>query len=297
MNEDTSSELPPEWQDFEVRPADPTTTSADLYRRFLEFKKSFSKLPKNELIKRGWIESSSDIGSLTNFFMDYSGSSWNGLFRKSQNTNEILVSLWLSKAKEYSERMVVNQNYPAHQSLTKDDLRNIAKLSPDPLVIRELPAILKPFGISLVFVPSLPGLKLDGAVFEVFTNFPAIGMSIRYSRLDYFWFTLMHELAHVVLHSEMLKNPILDDLESDAVEAIEIQANRLAKSSFIDRHLWRNCPPKYEKSVDAIHKFAKENKLHPAIVAGLLRKEEGNYAAYSKIVNEINTRDILFSDD
>ncbi len=39
-------------------------------------------------------------------------------------------------------------------------------------------------------------------------------MSLRYPRLDYFWFTLLHELAHLVLHNEQLKEPVFFDVEA-----------------------------------------------------------------------------------
>ena len=44
---------------------------------------------------------------------------------------------------------------------------------------------------------------------------------------------------------------------------------------------WRNCEPKYDTSDRAVHAYAAEQDVHPSIVAGLLRKESGNYKRYS----------------
>ena len=46
--------------------------------------------------------------------------------------------------------------------------------------------------------------------------------------------------------------------------------------------------------IGAIEKFANEVGVHRAIIAGMLRKEFGNYTAYSKIVNEYDVRGMIF---
>ena len=140
-------------------------------------------------------------------------------------------------------------------------------------------------------------MKLDGTVFKLESGNPVVGMSFRFSRLDNFWFTLMHELAHIHLHMDLLSEPIVEDLEVDVGSEIEVAANRLAKNSFVDRVTWRNCEPKYDKAIKAIEKLSEEVGIHKSIIAGMLRKETGDFAAYSGIVNEINARDLVFSDD
>ncbi len=120
-------------------------------------------------------------------------------------------------------------------------------------------------------------------------------MSLRFSRLDYFWFTLLHELAHLVLHREMLNAPVFFDVESGAEQdEIEKAANRLAKDSIVERRSWRSCAPKYDTSDGAVHTYAAEQGVHSSLVAGLLRKEFGNYARYSSIVNEFDVRAEIF---
>lgn len=287
----------PDWQDFELRNSIQFDKGRELYSSFNEFKNIVSSLPTKEFIKRGWMKSREDLGSLSTFFIDYYRNDWKGLFRKSSNTNDILVSFWLSKCREQAEHMFISEDYPEFTQLGTGSLRDLALLSIDPFAITELPTLLRAMGVILVFLPSLPGLKLDGATFNLFSGNPVIGMSIRYSRLDYFWFTLLHELSHIVLHKELLDTPIIDDFNDNENTAVEVAANRMAKDAFVDRNVWRNCPPKYDKSEKSIRCFADKIGIHPAIVAGFLRKEEGNFQAYSNIVNSVNTREILFADD
>ena len=186
---------------------------------------------------------------------------------------------------------------PTFSGIGADFLSSLAKLSVDETIPISLPHILAENGIILIYEPSFRGMKLDGVVFRLENGNPVIGMSLRYPRLDYFWFTLMHELAHIHLHLNRLDEPIFDDLDMNDSDTIEVQANRLAKSSFIPRSIWRNCAPKYQKSDEVLIKFSEEIGIHPAIVAGMLRKEENSYTMYSRIVNKINVRDMVFNYD
>ena len=137
-------------------------------------------------------------------------------------------------------------------------------------------------------------MRADGAVFHLRTGHPVIALSLRYPRLDYFWFTLLHELAHLVLHNEQLKEPVFFDVETEEKDRTEKAANRLAKDSIVDRESWRNCAPKYDPSDRAVHSYAAEQGVHPSLIAGLLRKESGNYNRYSSIINEHDVRAIIF---
>ena len=40
--------------------------------------------------------------------------------------------------------------------------------------------------------------------------------------------------------------------------------------------------------------YAAEQGVHPSLIAGLLRKEFGNYTRYNSIINEHDIRTIIF---
>lgn len=282
-----------DWDDFELFKSSDNSSGASLYESYKSLKANFDNLPKKELIDRGWISSKNDIYSLTDLFRDIHSNKNNTLFRKSNSANLSLSSIWLSKVKSYAEVKVASGVISAFIGLSKNELKELAQMSPNLKFLVELPKILAAKGIVIIYCRSLPGMKVDGAVFRLSSGNPVVGMGLRYPRLDYFWFTLMHELAHISLHSDILENPILDDLDTDSESDIEISANRLAKHSFVDRRIWRNCEPKYDKSIDAITKFSESIGIHRSIVAGMLRKEFGNYSSYSEIVNEYDVREII----
>lgn len=200
----------------------------------------------------------------------------------------------MTRAKENSFQSL----YSADR-LTKVTLKEIAQLSPQISNIKVLPDLLAELGIILIYEESIPSLKLDGSAFLLPNGTPVIALSFRHARVDNFWFTLMHELAHVVLHYDLLTTPIIDDLENPDHSAtdIEIQANRLAKESFITRAQWRNCPAKSSTNKDVLIKFASKLNIHPAILAGLLRKDRNKYDIDSDIISSTNTRRLIFNHD
>lgn len=282
------------WDDFVHSNRRPTITAPEIIQRFKSFKALLDQLPKKELINRGWLKTADDFSSLASVFFDTTSDQGRTLFRKAPTANESMLIVWQSQVRAQAEYSCVTDALPRFEPLEKNYLRELTRLSSNPENIKKLPALLRKSGIILIYLPALPGMKADGAVFSLSSGNPVVGLSLRFPRLDYFWFTLLHELAHVVLHAKMLNTPIFVDVETEDESVIEKSANKLAKESFVDRSSWRNCEPKYQSGDDAVMKFAKKQGIHPSIVAGMLRRETGNYTRYSAIVNEYDVRKIIF---
>ncbi len=284
-----------DWADFTHSTRTSTVTARELFERYREFKRFIGEFSRKELVSRGWLLNPDDLTPLGTIFFDLPTSNQRTLFRKTAKADENSLVLWQARARSEAELICVTENIPAFTGLARDHLRKFAQLSVDPNTVLHLPSILAEFGIILVYVYALPGMSADGAVFHLSTGQPVIAMSLRFPRLDYFWFTLLHELAHLVLHSNQLKEPVFFDVEaSEESDRIEKAANRLAKDSIVDRESWRNCAPKYDTSDRAVYSYAAEQSVHPSLVAGLLRKESGNYKRYSSIINEHDVRKTIF---
>lgn len=173
-------------------------------------------------------------------------------------------------------------------------MRELARLS----VSDRGPALARDFlgryGISLVIEPHLPGTYLDGAALMRWENMPVIGLTLRFDRIDNFWFCLMHELAHVALHFSKDVEQFYDDLEVDLeVEAEddprEREADELAGEALIPQAIWNKSPASRLRSPLAAESLAKELEIHPAIVAGRMRHEFKAYRLLSNLVgyNEV----------
>ena len=283
------------WADFTHTTETSKVTAHELFERYREFQRFIAALPKRELVARGWLKNADDDSPLAAIFFDLPLSKQATLFRKSAQTDENLLAIWQARARSQAEYFYLTGECAPFTGLTGEYLRNLAYLSVDPQVVRDLPGMLANSGVILVYVYALPGMNADGAVFHLSTGHPVIAMSLRFARLDYFWFTLLHELAHLVLHDEQLGAPLFFDVEvAEEQDRIEKAANRLAKDSIVDRESWRNCTPKYDPSDRAVRAYAAEQHVHPSLIAGLLRNEFGNYTRYSSIINEHDVRAMIF---
>lgn len=283
------------WADFTHTTQTSQVSAHELFERYREFQRFITGLPKRELVARGWLKTANDDSPLAAIFFDLPLSKQPTLFRKSAKANENMLAIWQARAKSQAEYFYLAEECSPFVGLTREYLRELALLSVDPYVIGTLPRMLADRGVILVYVYALPGMNADGAVFHLSTGHPVVAMSLRFPRLDYFWFTLLHELAHLVLHNDQLKETLFFDVEvAEEKDRIERSANRLAKDSIVDRESWRNCAPKYDYSDRVMSAYAAEQGVHPSIIAGLLRKEFGNYTRYNSIINEHDVRAIIF---
>lgn len=170
------------------------------------------------------------------------------------------------------------------------ELVRLSAFSDGPIRAREA---LRENGILLIAEPQIPGLAIDGAAF-LEGNVPVIGMTIRKDTIDNFWFTLLHEIAHAVLHHRTgLATGFFDQLESVSTDEQEAEADSFAANILIPEEKWRRSTARIANSADVIEKFAKEIGIHPAIVFGRIRKERNNYALFSNKIGANTVREQL----
>ncbi|MDT4843539.1 hypothetical protein FQZ97_774730 [compost metagenome] len=214
------------------------------------------------------------------------------LFRKNSSAHETKIQAWLAST-IYRANIIALEVAREFSGITPEDIQSLVSLSLTPERIVELPEILaRRHGIVLVIRPGYPSMKMDGCALMLPSGNPMIGLSLRYNRYDNFWFTLVHELSHICLHLEHLDNPIIDDLDEAAGDDIEIEANSLARESFVPRREWRIL---YEKRYDEalLSRVCEQIGTHPDIVAGLIRYAANNYKLYPSHHRAIDLKSIL----
>lgn len=215
------------------------------------------------------------------------------LFRKSNNTDDLKISVWISTVKDKAN-LVQAFNTTQYNGIDSATLSTIARLSNNNANIIKLPKILLQHGIILIYEKPLKSLKLDGVVYKNEQGTPVIALSLRYKRLDTFWFTIMHELSHVLLHYDKLDEELIDDLDEDSTSLIEQEANALAKDTMIPRNIWRSSSARVNKDRDSVIALSNQLNISPAIIAGRIRFETKNYALLSDFVNAINVEELIF---
>ncbi|MCK4553493.1 ImmA/IrrE family metallo-endopeptidase [Candidatus Parcubacteria bacterium] len=154
---------------------------------------------------------------------------------------------------------------------------------------------LRKHGIALVIEPHFPQTYLDGATIMIDKKHPIIALTLRHDRLDNFWFSLMHELAHLSLHFNQNYYFFYDDLDNpNSSSKEEEDADKLASESLVPSNKWEASPAKRVPSPITAESLAKELGIHTAIVAGKMRKEGSKYNYLNKIISQAKVR-IYFS--
>ena len=153
-----------------------------------------------------------------------------------------------------------------------------------PVVAQEY---LSKHGIYLLIEPHLQKTYLDGAALLNHDGAPVIGMTLRHDKLDNFWFTLMHELAHVALHLNE-KNPcFFDDLDPNSQgDDMENEADAMAYEALLPKDIWVSSNAYNTHAKSDVLNLAKELSIHPAIVAGRIRYEHKNYKSYRDFMGQ-----------
>jgi HTH-type transcriptional regulator/antitoxin HigA len=144
-----------------------------------------------------------------------------------------------------------------------------------PLLAREY---LNRHGIHLVTEPHMPRTYLDGAVCKDANGNPVIALTLRYDRLDNFWFTLMHELAHIALHLDGECTWFIDDLDAEDDDQKEAEADQMARDALIPPSEWRQKP----EDILTVNTLAERLRIAPEIIAGRLRRESDNHRLFGR---------------
>ena len=181
------------------------------------------------------------------------------------------------------------------RQLSASFLRELAQLSwydQGPLLAIEY---LEKHGIATIVEPHLKGTRLDGAALKDIDGTPIIGLTLRFDRLDNFWYTLLHEAAHIWKHVINATETFVDDLNASSEDRREAEANRLAREAFIPRLIWKRSDAYLSQSKESIERLSKELKIYPAIIVGRLHKETGNYALFSDLVGHNQVKKVINS--
>ena len=269
----------------------------------------YSRFPLRAMAKAGWIPHIQDLKDhaeelITELMERVGGRAFAAapLYRKNDSrrinakTDDYALRAWcwqvLAQARE-------NQSGADYQAgvVTPELLRQVARMSvleDGPIKARDL---LGQHGVEVEYVGHLPRTHLDGAALRLANGRPVIGLTLRYDRIDNFWFTVLHQLAHIGLHlgdcseeTGFIDDHSLRGVQSVGSDTTEQEADRLAQDALIPSEIWGEGEILAEPAPMAVLSMAWEAQVHPAIVAGRVRYETGNYRLLSQFVGTGSVR-------
>jgi HTH-type transcriptional regulator / antitoxin HigA len=246
----------------------------------------YSLAPITELIKRQWINPRTDsIEDLEKAVCDFF--KINSLdetpllavnFRHNRQLdpeNSALIA-WLRRVEDLAQQQEVGKY---DRSKLQAAIPHLLTYAESEGTIAQVPSLLLELGIHFIIVPHLSKTYLDGATFYLGEN-PVIALTLRYNRIDCFWFTLLHELGHIQAGHQGI---YLDDIDHLEPLPEETEANQKARDWLISPLAYENfisqTQPKF--SSKAIEDFARTQKRHPGIVIGRLQHDE--YIGYGNL--------------
>ena len=233
------------------------------------------KFPYREMSKNGWIpetrKNTEKVINLRKYFevvnlaiiedMKLSKIACRRLSETAKGDFALLA--WAQKAK--LEARSIKTSPIDLKTLTKNipRIRKMTTLDPSdfcPLLIN----LLSNCGIALVFLPHIGGSFLHGATFYD-GNKIVVGLTVRGKDADKFWFSLFHELGHILLgHINQPNGTTQDD---------EIAADNFAKETLIPTEIFATFIIQNNFSNESIQAFADSNNILCGIVVGRLQKE------------------------
>jgi len=273
----------------------------------------FGDLPITEMIKRRWIDVDDikDVPKVEAALKKFFGVESLGeieFLPQAHAAKKTQVSIeatphqlaWIYRVRQIASEKLVSEY---SEAAVRTALLKLEVLMTSPEDVRRVPRILDECGIRYVVSESIGSAKIDGVCFWLDDNSPVIGMTLRYDRIDNFWFVLRHEMEHVLRrHGREREVVILDaELEGERagtgenVSEEERQANAAAADfgvsrKMMDKFISRKSP--YFKESDLLG-FARTYQVHPGIVVGRLQHETGRYDLFRnhlvKVRNKITS--------
>lgn len=266
-----------------------------------------NKYPVRDMSIRNWIQPSEDTQILeAQILRFFEISSLNDQPRlatavatkRSGAENQELTPLqlaWLYRVKHIAETM---QAPRYSEKKLRAALVQLKSFRVAPEEIRHVPKLLEECGVRFVVVEGLPSSKIDGVCLWLGDS-PVIGMSLRFDRIDNWWFVLRHEIEHVlnkdgrdsaILDSDLYPNEELKDLPP-----MEQKANNAAEEFCVPRKLMDDFIARKGPlfSRQSVLLFAKSLKVHPGLVVGQLQRRIGRWDLFRPMLTPI--REIITS--
>lgn len=258
---------------------------AQLENEMEEDKKIAKIFPYSQLVRLGWIEKTQKIEekviNLRKYFevVNLSLITNNAInkiaCRRIYETEKADYALlaWAQKAKlearnQHTSKInisLLEKSIPTIRKMTREEPEDFCE---------KLIHLLSSCGIALVFLPHLKGSYLHGATFYD-KNKIVIGMTVRGKDVDKFWFSLFHELGHIILgHINQYEGTSSQD---------ENDADLFAQNTLISNEDFLQFVKNNEITNKSIISFSNAIDIDAGILVGRLQKE--NYIPFNRFNN------------
>ena len=248
------------------------------YKKTLEAAIGWAKqFPLANMVKLGWIKKAATAqdkaAELLRFFGFADHHAWEKYYFKqqllvafrislAQTQGAYAISAWLRQGELQAEKLSVQ---PFNKKKLEEVLATIKTLMEEQPkdFFEKLQHTCAKAGVKVVYTDCLPKAPINGAT-RWLNDTPLIQLTGRYKRNDIFWFTVFHEIAHILLHGK--KDIFLEKVEYIGKETEkEAEADRFAADCLLSETAKQEILDSVPMNVTKIRAFAKKFHTHPGM--------------------------------
>lgn len=232
------------------------------------------------LVKRGWLPRRTSVeasmrdalaffqcGTVKGFREHHSSTA---LHRQSRafEIDPLAVRTWLRRVELVAGGLSC-ETWSAERLRTRLPLLRACTLRPLLEGLEHARTLLAEAGVSLVWVEPMPRSRLSGAAFPSGER-RVVGLTLRHGSDDHVWFTVFHELGHLLLHGA--RETFVDDGQAGS-DVRESEADAFARDTLVPSDVWEALlgRPRFPERV--VRDFAREVQVAPGIVVGFLQHD------------------------
>lgn len=267
--------------------------------------KIFERMPIRDMIHKNWIPDFSNFDELLNNVLTFWGiqkldfETWDQktlplLARKSETLNQYRAAYtftWYFRALQTANQYKVGK---FNKDLLTELYNQLHVYTMQENGYNLFLNKLNEAGVIFFVLPHLQKTYLDGASFYANEN-PVVVYTARYKRIDNFWFTIAHEVAHILHHLNTPETFFIDNFKDDEINELEAEANNQAslKLKYAEIQTYLKTKLNY-LTQQSILDCSIKLQIHPAIIIGKLAHDKTISYANQNLFNE-NVLDKLAS--
>ena len=237
------------------------------------------ELPVREMEKRGWVAAGRNAQEKVRALLQFFGVANVDAYRK---TTEVLgfrisdnarlspgaLAAWLRKGELEAQAI---ETRPFDSTVLLEAARGARAMTEEPpqVFAPRLTQLFADAGVAFVVVPELPKTGANGVARWLTDQKALIQLNLRYKWQDIFWFTLFHEVCHVLKHGT--QKLIIDGTDKNG--PIEDEANQWAADFLVPPDVWSDFRRSTPFNRTRITAFARLMGISPGIVVGRLQRE------------------------
>ena len=191
-----------------------------------------------------------------------------------EEKNMINARAWIQTAMNFSKNIQTDRFNADKLRAALPELRGMTVKRLEDFLPR-MREIFSECGVAFVLLPSLKNSGINGAVKWVNGDRVVLAMNNRGLDADKFWFSLFHEIKHVL--QQKIKTVFISTSTKEMMEldnALEKEADEFASSYLISKAQMKQFSPSKYITDEEIAAFARSIGIHPGIVAGRLQHEK-----------------------